>query len=100
MQHLLEKLIPVGFVKTVPQCEQFVQGQSQAVQISTDIALSAKPFGGDIAQRADDVARLRQVVRIGIRLGQPKSVTQTVPCVSNSRLLGLMSRWRMPWPAA
>src|SRR5438445_12905664 len=33
-------------------------------------------------------------------LARPKSVTQTLPVSSSSRLDGLMSRWRMPWLAA
>ena len=51
------------------QRHQLVQGQPQAVDVGPGVALAVEPLGGHVADGADDVAGVGQVVGVG-RLGQ------------------------------
>ena len=99
MQHLLDQLVPVRRLERRPQRHQLVERQAQAVDVRPRVALPREPLRRHVAERAQDVAGVGQVVGLG-RLGQAEVGDPDVAVVSSSRFDGLMSRWRMPWRLA
>ena len=67
---LLDQLQAVGSVEGRLEREQLVERQAKAVDVGPGIAFAAKPLGGDVAKRAEDVAGLSQAVVVG--LGEPE----------------------------
>ena len=64
--------VAVGLVERRAQGEQLVEGQSQGVDVAADVRLPVEPLGGHVPDGADDVAGVRHVVVVGVRLGQPE----------------------------
>ena len=69
MQHTLDEGVPVrGFVRRA-QRHHLVQRQTQAVHVGSGIAVAREALRRHVADRAQDVAGMRQVVGLR-RLGQ------------------------------
>jgi len=68
-----------------PQRQQFVQRGAQTVDVAARVGDAAEALRGHVAERADQVAGLRQFVVVAL-LARPKSVTQTVPALSQEQV--------------
>jgi hypothetical protein len=62
---LVHQLLPVRLVEGRAQGQQLVKGQPQGVDVAAGVALAGEPLRRHVAQGADDVARVRQVVAVG-----------------------------------
>ena len=94
-RHLLDQLRAVLGVERRLEGQHLVERQPECVEIGPAISVPLETLRGHVPERADDVPLLGQVVGV-MDLASPKSVTQTVPWRSRSKLAGLMSRCRMP----
>jgi hypothetical protein len=81
--------VAVGLVEGRPQRQQLVQGQAQAVDVAAQVPPAAEPLRGQVAQGADDVAGVRQVVAVGVGLGQAEVGDPDVAGVVEQQVGGL-----------
>jgi len=70
VHHLPDELVPIGLVEGRPQRQQFVERQAEAVHVAAEVPLAVETLRGHVAQRADDVAGVGQVVAVSVCLGQ------------------------------
>ena len=64
IRHLLDQPTTILFVKRRAKCQHLVQGQTQRVHVATGVGLSLERFRRHVPQRAQDIARVRQVLLI------------------------------------
>ena len=62
MHYLFDQFVTVQRLVYRAQGNQFVQGQSEAINVGPNIALALKAFRGHVAERAHNVAGIRQIV--------------------------------------
>ena len=79
--------------------EQLIEGQAEAIDVATDARLAAKAFGCQVSQGAEPFSGGCQGGSPR-SLASPKSVNQSLPSWSSTKLDGFTSRWRTPWPCA
>ncbi len=68
-RHLLDQTVAVMLVERRPQCDQFVQGQAQAVDVAAAIGLAVEGLRRHVTQRAEDVSGVGEVLA-ALGLGQ------------------------------
>ena len=76
--HLIHQLVPVRPVERRLERGQLVERQPQRVDVGAGVALALEPLRCHVAQRAEDVAGVRQVVGVR-RLGQAEVGDPDVP---------------------
>ena len=64
MRHLLDQSLPIGGVERWPQGQELVEGQAQAVHVAPGIGLAAQSLWRQVAQRADHIAGVGQVLAV------------------------------------
>ena len=92
---LLDQPVTFLLIKGGTETEHLVERQTQRVNVAACIRPAVERFGRHVAQRAQDVAGVRQVLLI-VGLGQAEVGHPDHPAVSSSRFDGLMSRWSTP----
>ena len=106
MQDLPQERLPVGAVEDRPQRQQLVQRRAERVDVGAVVdqdALAGRLLGAHVAQRAEQVAGLRQA-GVGVELGQAEvgdpdvaaAVDQQVGrldvAVDDAELVGVLQR--------
>ena len=69
--HPVDQPALVRIVERRPECQQLVERQAQAIDVALRQGLALEPFRSHEADRADDVAGVRQLLR-PFGLGQPE----------------------------
>jgi hypothetical protein len=66
---LLDQLVPVMFLVRRAEGDQLEQGEPERVDVTAGVGLPVERLRRHVAKRAEQVAGVREVVRV-IRLGQ------------------------------
>ena len=97
-RNLPQQLLMVAAAKRRMQCQQFVEGHPQGIDVRTLVDDPAAGLGllwAHVAQRADHIAGVGQA-EITRAPGQAEVGDPQAPRESIRRLAGLMSRWTIP----